>query len=258
MTGRSLLTSVPLEMPVPKPTFLKLPDEKRARVLDAAIDEFASVPFEAASVNRIVRGAGIAKGSFYQYFEDMVDLYRYLVLVELGNRKTAFVLAHPPPEGLGLFGQLAHTAVTGIRWAMTEPRVSAAARHLWYPAPPGSALRAFQDEVRTLQHGGLRMMLQGGQAAGAVRQDLDLDMAAAMMLVVLRHGLDALLMQRCGVDPMTLCSEPERAEHVTEEVLEEVVAALIDQLQHGLGTGSSTGDLDMARLVQHVQGAREP
>ena len=60
---------------MPKPTFHNLPKDKQSRIIDAAIDEFASVPFDAASVNRIVRGAKIAKGSFYQYFENMVDLY---------------------------------------------------------------------------------------------------------------------------------------------------------------------------------------
>ena len=62
-----------------KETFLRLPEEKRARVLNAAWDEFTAVSFAKASVNRIIRAAGIPRGSFYQYFEDKSDLFHYLM-----------------------------------------------------------------------------------------------------------------------------------------------------------------------------------
>ena len=62
-----------------KETFLRLPEEKRDRVLNAAWDEFTTVSFAKASVNRIVRAAGIPRGSFYQYFEDKSDLFHYLM-----------------------------------------------------------------------------------------------------------------------------------------------------------------------------------
>lgn len=62
-----------------KETFLRLPEEKRARVLNAAWDEFTTVSFEKASVNRIIRAAGIPRGSFYQYFEDKSDLFHDLM-----------------------------------------------------------------------------------------------------------------------------------------------------------------------------------
>ena len=61
------------------PTFLNLPEEKRNRILDAAWAEFTAVPFAGASVNQIIRRAGIPRGSFYQYFEDKSDLFNYLM-----------------------------------------------------------------------------------------------------------------------------------------------------------------------------------
>ena len=59
-------------------TFLRLPEEKRNRFLEAAWEEFTSVPFEDASINKIVRRAKIPRGSFYQYFSDKEDLFSYL------------------------------------------------------------------------------------------------------------------------------------------------------------------------------------
>lgn len=64
---------------MPSTTFFNLPDGKRERLLAAARAEFARVPYEDASVNRIIQAAGIPRGSFYMYFTDKEDLFRYLM-----------------------------------------------------------------------------------------------------------------------------------------------------------------------------------
>ena len=64
---------------MPSDTFFRLPEEKRRRLIEAAWDEFTAVRFSDASINRIVRTAGIPRGSFYQYFSDKDDLFAYLV-----------------------------------------------------------------------------------------------------------------------------------------------------------------------------------
>lgn len=64
---------------MPKSTFFNLQEEKRERILKAAIDEFAEKSYESASINQIVKSSDIAKGSFYQYFQDKKDLFTYLI-----------------------------------------------------------------------------------------------------------------------------------------------------------------------------------
>ncbi|MEV5407270.1 TetR/AcrR family transcriptional regulator [Thermopolyspora sp. NPDC052614] len=73
---------------MPKQTFFNLSEDKRVRVFEAAIREFSAMPFAEASVNRIVKEAGISKGSFYQYFEDKNDVYHYMIEV-IADRKAA-------------------------------------------------------------------------------------------------------------------------------------------------------------------------
>lgn len=70
---------------MPKPTFFRLPDEKRQRLMDAAVKEFTRAPFAKASVSNIIQTAGIPRGSFYQYFEDKQDIFFYM-LEQLGDR----------------------------------------------------------------------------------------------------------------------------------------------------------------------------
>lgn len=57
-----------------KKTFYNLPYEKRKRIIDAVIKEFMERPNEKVSINRIIKTAEISRGSFYQYFDDKVDL----------------------------------------------------------------------------------------------------------------------------------------------------------------------------------------
>ena len=64
---------------MPSTTFYNLPAEKRERLLSAARAEFARVPYEEASVNRMIRAAGIPRGSFYMYFTDKEELFRFLM-----------------------------------------------------------------------------------------------------------------------------------------------------------------------------------
>ncbi|WP_233188195.1 TetR/AcrR family transcriptional regulator, partial [Actinomyces qiguomingii] len=64
---------------MPKETFLNLPRDKRARVMEALKTEFAAHSYAQTSVDRITAAAGISKGSFYQYFEDKRDAYLHLV-----------------------------------------------------------------------------------------------------------------------------------------------------------------------------------
>ncbi|KUG04584.1 transcriptional regulator, tetr family [hydrocarbon metagenome] len=73
---------------MPKETFFNLPESKRTRIIDAAIDEFSKSHYSNVTIDNIVKNAEIPKGSFYQYFQNKDDLYVYL-FTELGDTKIA-------------------------------------------------------------------------------------------------------------------------------------------------------------------------
>ena len=64
---------------MPSSTFLNLPAEKQEKLLEAATREFSHKPFNEASINQIIKEAGIPRGSFYMYFQDKEDLFLYLI-----------------------------------------------------------------------------------------------------------------------------------------------------------------------------------
>jgi len=64
---------------MPKQTFQNLPEDKKRKILEAAKNEFSRVSVTEASINNIVTEANIARGSFYQYFENKEDLLLFMV-----------------------------------------------------------------------------------------------------------------------------------------------------------------------------------
>lgn len=55
---------------MPSSTFLNLPAQKQEKLLEAATREFSQRPYNEASINQIIKDAGIPRGSFYMYFTD--------------------------------------------------------------------------------------------------------------------------------------------------------------------------------------------
>ncbi|AIO18949.1 putative HTH-type transcriptional regulator YvdT [Candidatus Izimaplasma bacterium HR1] len=64
---------------MPKETFSNLDENKKNIIIDAAIKEFTENELHKARVSNIIKEAGIPRGSFYQYFEDIDDLYYFVI-----------------------------------------------------------------------------------------------------------------------------------------------------------------------------------
>ncbi|AOT71953.1 TetR/AcrR family transcriptional regulator [Geosporobacter ferrireducens] len=61
------------------PKFYSLEPEKRERIINAALKEFARNGYEKASTNEIIKEAQISKGSLFNYFNSKKDLYFFLL-----------------------------------------------------------------------------------------------------------------------------------------------------------------------------------
>ena len=64
---------------MPSQRFFNLTDEKRQRIVSAAIRELSNVSVDNLSINKIIKDAEIPRGSFYEYFEDKFDLVDYIL-----------------------------------------------------------------------------------------------------------------------------------------------------------------------------------
>ncbi len=166
---------------MPKETFFNLPEEKRQQILDVAIDEFANRDYGSVSISRLVARAGIAKGSFYQYFENKEDLYIYLLQLIGEKKKEMFSLERPDPEHVGVFRYLHWVVENAFHFEMTYPELT----RLGYRAFAANILpQSFQAQVRQESMAFYRRLAALGQAQGNINQELNPDLVASIFEVV--------------------------------------------------------------------------
>lgn len=60
---------------MPKPTFMNIDPVKRERIVETGAELFAAMDYEQVDVKTVVVKAGLPRGSFYAYFDDMEDYY---------------------------------------------------------------------------------------------------------------------------------------------------------------------------------------
>jgi len=167
---------------MPKQTFFNLPDEKRQQITDVAIDEFADNDYASASISKIVARAGIAKGSFYQYFENKEDLYGYLISLIAEKKAQIFSLDNPDPEHAGIFNYIRWIIANSAEFELAYPRMS----QIGYRMLKGGASenKIFAQALEGAQTYYKSLVILG-KAQGDIASDVDEDMAATMFRLIL-------------------------------------------------------------------------
>lgn len=213
-----------------KDTFYNLPEEKRAQILDIALDEFADNDYRNASISRIVAKAGIAKGSFYQYFEDKKDCYLTLLGMAIGEKKTFLAQAFTPGQEMPLFNRLRWLTEAGLRFEFSSPRLARLGARAVFDDVP-----LHEDVLKAIRQGShdyFRALVAEGMAAGTVRPDTDPEMAAFMLATVFTH-LGQFLLERYSITPDDL--REKGASSFDDEGLLRAVNDVISMLEQGLG-----------------------
>lgn len=219
---------------MPKPTFLNLAPEKRDRIVELAIDEFARLPYAQASLSRIVARAGIAKGSIYQYFENKLDLYRWLLTEEVPRRKLAHMQARAEAEAPADFeGMLRSMVRSGMRFMLDDPRLAQVGIAVTLPTTDPE-LRALYRDVRGGGRQAFAAMLDAARTRGQVRDDIELDTVVDVLSVLLTSGLREVLLGRLGIDLLDLIEEGSGA-GLDDDALDRIVGEVVDLVFHGIG-----------------------
>ncbi len=173
---------------MPLPRFQRLPAERRARLLDAAAEEFSGRGYEGASLNRILAAAGLGKSSYYYYFADKEDLYATVIEQAMDRLE-----AHLPPVPDGgsastFWGDVEAHFAAAVAAAARDPKALALFRTLHrVRQDPGPRIRPIFDRAR----GQYRAIIDAGRRLSCVRTDL-----GAEELVSLLDAIDAALDER--------------------------------------------------------------
>lgn len=164
---------------MPKQTFFNLPEEKRRAIVEAAVNEFAEYGFKAASINRIVANSGIAKGSFYQYFEDKMDVFKHLMTILAAEKMEFFKGRHPPSKNLDTFDYFRWLVKTGMEFNASSPRMAQALSR----ALLDEGMYYGEDfaEYRKMSSDALAAMIKQAMKNGEMDPSVDLELALMVM-----------------------------------------------------------------------------
>lgn len=79
MTPKTTKKSVTEKSKTPKKRIRLLPEVRRRQILDAALIEFGSLGFTAASISKIARRAGTSKANLYVHFANKDEIFETLL-----------------------------------------------------------------------------------------------------------------------------------------------------------------------------------
>jgi len=105
---------------LPKQTFFNLTDEKQDQIIKAAISEFAQFSFNEVKISDIVNKSKIPRSSFYDYFEDKKDLYKYIILI-IKEEKMKFMAPILEKHQDSFFERFREIFKAGAKFAYMKP-----------------------------------------------------------------------------------------------------------------------------------------
>ncbi len=192
-----------------------LREERRAEILRAARSVFADQGYHAASITALIKAAGVARGTFYLYFDSKQSVFLAMLDALMTRLRGSVVGVDITAGRKAMRTQLVGTIERLLHTAQDEGDVVRLIFHqgIGLEAPIQEALEAFEDNLL----GYLQASLQMGTELGWLRPH-DHHVAAVSIYGSMRYLVDRLTSDR-------LAPIEER-----EDLAEEVVSLHLDGL----------------------------
>lgn len=148
----------------------------RHELLDTAIDCFARFGYQATSIDRIAREAGVTKGALYYHFKDKEDLLFEAVKNRVGQWERRVVEEVGPATSAEMrLRQVAHVCLEhATKSNHRRMIITLMVESLDTSKPLSAEFRAMMDRFRTF----LREVVESGQRHGEFRPGIDPTVAA--------------------------------------------------------------------------------
>lgn len=164
----------------------ELSAERRRRLLEVAAREFAARGYEQASLNAIIREAGMRKSSFYHFVGSKAALFD--AVVREAMTELAHLLDIPAAEDLAgpQFWDAVTRLVTDVLAVAARGDWLADVGRLFYlPDAPVEHSPVMSEVLRSIGSW-VRQALTGGRTCGAVRDDMPMSLQIALVSSVVR------------------------------------------------------------------------
>lgn len=181
---------------MPKKTFFNLSLDKRNLIIAASIEEFSKANYNTASINQICKKSKIAKGSFYQYFTDKIDLYIYIMTLAIEEKIKFFSTVLSEFNSLTLIEQIRLLYIKGIEFRNTYPQYAALGEQFSKEDDP-IAKSAVMKEGDKQSESLFIEMITAAKTKGEIDSDTD-PLALSMILQSLNNSVTEFMLDKYG------------------------------------------------------------
>ncbi len=217
---------------MPQKTFLNLSETRQKEIIDTCLREFALRNYNEVSLSKIIAKLGLAKGSFYRYFESKSDLYEYLI-------------EYAKKLNIGLFEMTLQNPGDDIFEAWSRFYFRAAMLDNDNPAFGGFGYKVFQEKdnvvlgnvpLKSKRRGldVLRKLFVEQKKKGNIRDDLDVDRMIYTLLQV-QEGVTDYLALKYKIDFEKNIAKGKPLFSIPEDVLQKELAGFARILREGMG-----------------------
>lgn len=202
---------------MPKRTFHRLDADKQERILRAAIEEFQASGFDATTMDAIARRAGVAKGSFYQYFDDKRELFTSCATWAI-EQFMKIVDRQTPLRDLDVYDYFLLATRERLDAFRREPLLVAFSADV----ASGKHGSAGEDAMRAVRSVGDEYelgLIRQGKERGTIRSDLDDEVLLLFMQGVTERFSTRLLAASNGLESDLDDEQYERAQNLVRQMV---------------------------------------
>lgn len=170
---------------------------RRDAILLAAMEVFAERGYQGATLDEIVRRAGVAKGTAYIYFSDKSELFFAVFEKWIGEAMSSSETALA--EAANAQERLLALALSAVEFMKANQEWFPLTLEVWAASGSPALRERFKAALSNLYAGyreEIATIIRAGQQGGEVRGDVDAEAFAAM----LTGAVDGLFLQ-CWFDP---------------------------------------------------------
>jgi AcrR family transcriptional regulator len=205
--------------------FGRLPREKQERIIDAAVEEFSEKGYRAASMNSLVRRAGISKGALFKYFGSKSILFGYIYELTLERIKKYLREVRDSSRDEPFSTRMEKVMQAGVKFITGYPRL---ARIYYNTIHTGETpfKRSLMEEIQAESFKYIRSFIEDGIRREELRPDVDPDKAAFALVSVMDRYLQA--------HQLEFTAPSLRIGHLTEEEEAGWIREMVNLFQRGM------------------------
>jgi len=164
--------------------FLNLAPGKQQRILEAAIHEFAERGYESASMNTVVKSAGISKGALFKYFRSKTGLFAFVYRMALDQVKAYLRTVRDNSREENFFVRLEKIMRAGVEFIQCRPGLARIYYRIVYTGDAPEKQKLLKD-IRGESLKFIQSLVQQAMDRNELRPDLDPTVCAFVLECIL-------------------------------------------------------------------------